>query len=63
MILDIRFNNGSPVQIQDVRMTSIYPHKDDTDSPPVLVVHFNAPRYGQQNIPLEDIHCITITND
>jgi hypothetical protein len=61
MILDIRYHDKSPEQIQRVRLTTVY-CGPDANVGPELVIHFYrmAP---QRNIPLADILAFTVTND
>lgn len=61
MILDILFSDDSaPIQIQDVRMTSVYPKKNADVSPEIVIHFYNK---GQLNMPLARIFTITTTND
>lgn len=60
MILDIRYKNRPPEQIQNVRMHTVYTQSSSGEAPEVIIhSHFKPPRY----IKLSDIITIQSTND
>jgi hypothetical protein len=61
MIIDIRYHDKAPEQIQKVRLTTVYTGPD-ADVAPELVLHFYRMQ-PQRNIPLHDIIAFTVTND
>jgi len=63
MILDIRYSDDTaPVQIQHIRMATVYPHYDRS-MVPEIVIHSYNPSTPQRNIELSTIRSISITND
>jgi len=59
MILDIKYVNGFPEQIQGVRMTTVYCRAGE----PELVIQFQKYVSGPRYIPLREIHSVQTTND
>ena len=62
MILDIKFNNEPPKQLQDVRMVTVYFDWDE-DSTPCLAIHFNKFESGMESYDLALLKSIQFTND
>lgn len=62
MILDIKFTNEPPRQLQDVRMFTIYLDWNE-DSYPVMAVHFNKYESGMESWDLALIKEVQVTND
>lgn len=61
MILDIRYTDKAPEQIQGVRHTTVYA-QPDSGVEPELVIHFydsKSPRF----IPMSTINLVNVTND
>lgn len=59
MIIDIRYTDKGPEQIQGVRLTSVRITKNLNLE---LVIHFKDYRQ-QRNIPLTNVYNFTISND
>jgi len=61
VILDIKYFDKAPEQIQNVRMTSIYVNWTETAVPEIVIhSHLHIP---QRNIDLSEIESFTVTND
>jgi hypothetical protein len=62
MILDVRFTDAPPVQIQNVRLVTVYP-KPDGDAGPEIVIHSYDRSTSQTVIPLHHIVSFAVAND
>lgn len=67
MIIDIRYINKAPEQIQRVRLISVYPHTEAPSDSDIIteaqvVIHFKDYQ-PQRNINTSEIFCLTISED
>lgn len=62
MILDIRYTDKSPEQIQGVRMMTVYPRMDSGVNPE-FVVHFQDYTKPTRYIDQSNVLTVTVTND
>lgn len=68
MVIDIRFKSGPPVQLQNLRRVSVYPHNakdNNTGLPPtpVLITYSCDDRVSPIYWDINDIEEYWITND
>lgn len=67
MVIDIRYTNKAPEQIQRVRLISVYPHTETPSDSDIIteaqvVIHFKDYK-PQRNINTSEIFCLTISED
>jgi hypothetical protein len=65
MIIDIRFKQDPPVQIQNVRRVSVYPHPDEHnhESEAILIVYYNDNSKSSEHFILDTVDNFWLTND
>jgi len=68
VIIDIRYTDKGPEQIQHIRRASLYPQTEASHSPE-LVIHYEFNHRNENNgmemgwIPLDNVRSISFTND
>ena len=62
MILDIIFDNSEPIQIQNARVTAVYPQSGILGAE-LMILHYFDGKEVMKSIPLFHITEIRITND
>lgn len=63
MIIDIRFFSAEPLQIQNVRRVSVYPHIGDYGASPVVVVYHKDDRVTPRYFDMDKVKDFWMTND
>ena len=59
MVIDIRFRDRGPIQIQNVRRVSVYPHGKE----PLVIVYSNNDVIPPQYFTVAEIKEYWLTND